>query len=269
LTLISPENLSYASTSQTVGLTAGQFLSYTVFLAFNYPDFANRYFRKTPLDVGVFTLGGYLTFWGWAYLIVTLGLAVMKREERTNNRDGIVSVYKTMWKVLKLRRMYYSPLPSPQSKNTYLFPPPYIDVQSFVIIHLISKIGFQANDAVTNLKLIEKGFSQEDLALTVLIDFPFEIGLGYYAGKWCSHFPPIQLWLWAFIGRLVASVLAQITVYIFPKDGTVEAWYLLVVIAEHIFSTFTSTVMFVAISAFHAKIADPEIGGTYMTLLAT
>lgn len=144
-----------------------------------------------------------------------------------------------------------------------------IDVQTFVVVHLISKIGFQANDAVTNLKLLDKGFSQEDMALTVLIDFPFEIGLGYYAGKWCAYFPPMQLWMWAFIGRLVAAVFAQITVWIFPRDGTVEAWYLLVVIAEHVFSTFTSTVMFVAISAFHAKIADPEIGGTYMTLLAT
>jgi PAT family acetyl-CoA transporter-like MFS transporter 1 len=138
-----------------------------------------------------------------------------------------------------------------------------------VIIHLISKIGFQANDAVTNLKLLDKGFSQEDMALTVLIDFPFEIALGYYAGKWCAYFPPMQLWMWGFIGRLVAAVLAQVTVFIFPSDGVVESWYLLVVIAEHIFSTFTSTVMFVAISAFHAKIADPEIGGTYMTLLAT
>jgi hypothetical protein len=45
--------------------------------------------------------------------------------------------------------------------------------------------------------------------------------------------------------------------------------YLLLVIVEHVFSTFMSTVMFVAISAFHAKIADPHIGGTYMTLLAT
>lgn len=143
------------------------------------------------------------------------------------------------------------------------------DIQTFVVIHLISKIGFQANDAVTNLKLLDKGFSQEDLALTVLIDFPFEIGLGYYAGKWCAYFPPMQLWMWAFIGRLVAACLAQVTVFFFPADRVVETWYLLVVIAEHIFSTFTSTVMFVAISAFHAKIADPEIGGTYMTLLAT
>jgi MFS transporter, PAT family, solute carrier family 33 (acetyl-CoA transportor), member 1 len=104
LTLLSEENLSYASTAQTVGLTAGQFLSFTVFLAFNSPDFANRYFRSTPLDVGIFTLGGYLTFWGWVYLVVTIGLAIFKKEERTNIRDGLVSVYKTMWKVIKLKR---------------------------------------------------------------------------------------------------------------------------------------------------------------------
>jgi PAT family acetyl-CoA transporter-like MFS transporter 1 len=245
LTLLTPGNISYASTAQTVGLTAGQFMSYTVFLAFNSPDFANKWFRKTPLDEGVMTLGGYLTFWGWAYIIVTLGLALLKKEEKTKNEDGIWDVYKVMWGVLKLK-----------------------NIQTIIIIHLIAKIGFQANDGVTNLKLIDKGFSQEDLALTVLIDFPFEIALGYYAGKWSTDYTPMRLWCWGFVGRLVAAVLAQITVIIFPKNG-VDTWYLLVVISEHIFSTFTNTVMFVAVSAFHARIADPVIGGTYMTLLAT
>jgi len=245
LTLLSPPHLSYASTAQTVGLTAGQFLSYTVFLAFNSPDFANHWFRQVPSDKGVMTLGGYLTFWGYAYLIVTLGLAFLKREERTKERDGIISVYKSMLGILKLR-----------------------NIQSIIIIHLIAKIGFQANDAVTNLKLVDKGFSQEDLALVVLIDFPFEIGLGYYAGQWSTAYPPIHIWCWGFIGRLIAAVVAQATVMMFPKDSE-QTWYLLTVIASHIFSTFTSTVMFVAISAFHAKIADPIIGGTYMTLLAT
>ncbi|KAI9858267.1 MAG: hypothetical protein M1813_007541 [Trichoglossum hirsutum] len=245
ITLLSSQNLSYASTAQTVGLTAGQFLSYTVFLAFNSPDFANRWFRTHEEEVGLMTLGGYLTFWGWAYIVVTLGLLVLKREEKTKERDGIVDVYKVMWKILKLK-----------------------NIQTFIAIALIAKIGFQANDAVTNLKLLDKGFSTEDLALTVLIDFPFEISLGYYAGKWSASFPPMQLWCWAFVARLIAAVVAHITVAIFPKDG-VETWYLLVVIAEHVFSTFSSTVMFVAISAFHARIADPVIGGTYMTLLAT
>ena len=245
LTLLSPQNLSYASTAQTVGLTAGQFLSYTVFLAFNSPDFANRWFRQNPSPEGVMTLGGYLTFWGWAYLVVTLGLAILKREEKTKDRDGILEVYKSMLGILKLR-----------------------NIQSIIIIHLIAKIGFQANDAVTNLKLLDKGFSQEDMALTVLIDFPFEISLGYYAGRWSTTYPPIHVWCWAFIGRLIAAVFAQAVVMIFPKDG-VQTWYLATVIVEHIFSTFMSTVMFVSISAFHAKIADPVIGGTYMTLLAT
>jgi len=245
LTLLSPQNLSYASTAQTVGLTAGHFMSYTVFLAFNAPDFANRWFRSTRSNVGVMTLGGYLTFWGWAYLFVTLGLAVLKREDKTNDREGITEVYRSMLGVLQLK-----------------------NIQSIIIIHLIAKIGFQANDAVTNLKLIDKGFSQEDMALTVLIDFPFEISLGYYAGRWSTANPPIHIWCFAFVGRLVAACLAQLTVMIFPANG-VQPWYLLTVIASHIFSTFTSTVMFVSISAFHAKIADPVIGGTYMTLLAT
>jgi PAT family acetyl-CoA transporter-like MFS transporter 1 len=245
LTLLSPGNISYASTAQTVGLTAGQFMSYTVFLAFSSADFANRWFRETPSDVGLMTLGGYLQFWGWAYIVVTIGLAFLKTEEKTKNEDGIYDVYKVMWGVLKLK-----------------------NIQTIIIIHLIAKIGFQANDAVTNLKLLEKGFSKEDMALTVLIDFPFEISLGYYAGKWSTTYTPMRLWCWAFVGRLLAAIIAQITVMIFPANG-VEMWYLLVVIAEHIFSTFTNTVMFVAISAFHARVADPVIGGTYMTLLAT
>jgi PAT family acetyl-CoA transporter-like MFS transporter 1 len=245
LTLLSPSNLSYASTAQTVGLTAGQFLSYTVFLALSSPDFANKYFRAVPQEAGLFTLDGYLIFWGWAYLVVTLGLAFLKREDRTKEKDSILDVYKVMGGILKLR-----------------------NVQIFIVIHLIAKIGFQANDAVTNLKLLDKGFSQEDLALTVLIDFPFEIMLGYYAGMWSEKYQPVRVWCWAFVGRLAAAVFAQIVVMAFPAGGTTTP-YLLTVIVEHVFSTFMSTVMFVAISAFHAKIADPAIGGTYMTLLAT
>ena len=245
LTLLSPPNLSYASTAQTVGLTAGHFLSYTVFLAFETPDLANRWFRAVPQKEGLMTLGGYLSFWGWGYLIVTLGLAMLKREEKTKERDGIMEVYRSMIGILKLK-----------------------NIQTIIVIHLIAKIGFQANDGVTNLKLLDKGFSQEDLALTVLIDFPFEISLGYYAGRWSTAYPAMHVWCWAFMGRLLAAVVAQGVVMIFPKGGT-TTWYLLTVIASHIFSTFTNTVMFVSISAFHAKISDPLIGGTYMTLLAT
>ena len=245
ISLLSIQNISYASTAQTVGLTAGQFLSHTVFLAFNAPDFTNRWFRTTPQEYGLMTLGGYMEFWGWAYLAVTLGLAILKQEEKTKERDGIMEVYRSMWGVLKLK-----------------------NIKTIMIIHLIAKLGFVTNDAVTNLKLLDKGFGQANLALVVLIDFPFEISLGYYAGKWSTEYTPLRLWCWAFVARLAAAIFAQFTIMIYPSGG-VTTWYMLVVIAAHIYSTFMNTIMFVAVSAFHARIADPAIGGTYMTLLAT
>ncbi|EQK98811.1 hypothetical protein G6O67_008393 [Ophiocordyceps sinensis] len=245
LTLLTPANVSFASTAQTVGLTAGHFMSYTVFLALNAKDFANKWIRTVPSEEGLVSLGGYLTFWGWAYIAVTIGLGLMKREEKSQNEDGVWDVYKIMWGILKLK-----------------------NVQTIIIVHLIAKIGFQANDGVTNLKLLDKGFGKDNMALTVLIDFPFEIGLGYYAGMWSQKYTPMRLWCWGFVGRLGAAMLAQLTVAVFPSSG-VTTGYLLLVIGEHVLSTFTNTVMFVAVSAFHAKVSDPVIGGTYMTLLAT
>jgi PAT family acetyl-CoA transporter-like MFS transporter 1 len=242
------QNMSYASTAQTVGLTAGSFLSHTVFLALQAPDFANAWFRAVPQEFGLLTLGGYMTFWGWTYLIVTVGLAFLKKEDKTNERDGIMEVYRSMWAVLKLP-----------------------NILIIIAIHLVSKLGFVTNEAVTNLKLLDKGFGQANLALVVLIDFPFELSLGYYAGKWSTEYTPLRLWCWAFVARLLAALFAQFTIMIYPTEvgEAVPFWYLLVVIASHIYSTFMSTIMFVASAAFHARIADPAIGGTYMTLLAT
>ena len=44
LTLLHEENKAYASTAQTIGLNTGYFLSFTVFLALNSPEF--RYFWR-------------------------------------------------------------------------------------------------------------------------------------------------------------------------------------------------------------------------------
>lgn len=64
----------------------------------------------------------------------------------------------------------------------------HADVQSFILLHLVAKIGFMANDSVTSLKLLEKGLLKEDMAVTVLIDFPFQIIGGWWVVHWmrCS-----------------------------------------------------------------------------------
>lgn len=147
------------------------------------------------------------------------------------------------------------------------------DVQTFLLIHLVAKIGFQANDAVSSLKLIEKGFSKEDLALTVLIDFPFQIILGYFAARWSRGDNALRPWLVGYVARLIFAVIAMGIVAGLPSSsgssGGVGYAYFALIIVTTVAGSFASTVQFVGISAFHTQIADPLIGGTYMTLLNT
>jgi len=65
-------------------------------------------------------------------------------------------------------------------------------MRRFILVLLVAKIGFIANESVTGLKLLEKGFSKEDLALAVLIDFPFQLLVGYYAAKWSNGPEPLK-----------------------------------------------------------------------------
>lgn len=51
-------NVGYASTCNSVGQTAGFFLGYVLFMAFESPDFCNAYLRTEPSDKGMVTLAG-------------------------------------------------------------------------------------------------------------------------------------------------------------------------------------------------------------------
>ncbi|AMD19815.1 HCL336Wp [Eremothecium sinecaudum] len=304
LTILSEQSLSYASTAQTVGMNAGYFLSFSIFLTFNSNHFMNKYIRSTPLDYGLISFSGYLKFSGTVYFLVTLYVMLFTKEypfkgnvlplsaaakkddafisieltpagapvtdiEYTEDlfpgKTSLLNVYKTFLKVLRLPA-----------------------VQSLVILHFVSKFAFQCNEGATSLKLLEKGFKREDLAITSLIDFPFEVIFGYYVAKWSSenaHSEPKRLprfirlligrpgvltpWLVGFLGRIVAAIMGSYVVATFPEDGKITKGYFLTVIIQHLLGAFMATVQFVGISAFHTRIADPEIGGTYMTLLNT
>ncbi|QFZ27743.1 putative uncharacterized membrane protein [Clavispora lusitaniae] len=276
LTCLSPESLPFASTAQTIGMNCGYFSSFTVFLALNSPEFANKYLRETPKDTGLFSLGGYLAFWGWAYLLVTIFIFFVPEDPphlKNLNHDRLSAEHfkdedhhnrpsrgkEKYWSELK--HVYLTML------NVLKLP----NVQVFVVILLIAKLGFQVNEAATNLKLLEKGLSKEDLSITVLIDFPFEMVFGYYAGGWSSGKSPLKPWLFGFAGRLITAAMAHLILLFFPKveDGKIPFKLFFLIIVQHLFGSFMSTIQFVSLCAFHTKIADPAIGGTYMTTLNT
>ncbi|KAJ3326135.1 hypothetical protein HDV06_000011 [Boothiomyces sp. JEL0866] len=245
ISLLTDENKIYASTAQTIGLNTGYFLSFTVFLAFNSPEFCNAYLRSTPSDSGLLTLGQYLFFWGVMFLVCDFCLLFFTETLDDYEEESISSVYKTIIDICQMKHM-----------------------QVFIGVLMICKIGFQANDAVTGLKLLELGFNKEYLGLTVLLDFPLQIVFGYYAAKWSSGKRPLLPWLYGFYGRLLAAVICMAVVYSYPKEG-VTTTYLVIVIAASVFSSFMNTIQFVGMGTFFTKISDPAIGGTYMTFLNT
>nr|VWO97734.1 N/A [Ganoderma boninense] len=239
LTLLSEENLAYASTCQTIGLNTGYLMSYTVFLALNSEEFAQKW------GIPRLSMGTYLFFCASLSFLVTIWLFFVKEEKATTEDIGIKAVYVTMWEICKLKH-----------------------VQIFLVVHLLAKIGWQASDAVSQLKMVEKGLKREDLAITVLIDFPFEIVGGWLAGKWARGDKPLRAWIYAFWPRLFMTFLITLMVYWFPKPPISTGFFVSLVILT-VMQSFSSTIQFGAMSAFHTRISDPVVGGTYMTLLNT
>ena len=93
LTLLSEENLSYASTCQTIGLNTGFFASFTVFLALNSDAFRYvhamiippRLFDPSLLfserwGIPVLSLSTYLRFWSVICFGVTIWLMFFQKE---------------------------------------------------------------------------------------------------------------------------------------------------------------------------------------------
>jgi len=241
LTLLSQDCLSYASTCQTIGLNTGFFASFTVFLAFNSETFAAKW------GIPVLTISAYLRFWAVVCYLVTIWLVFFKKEDKETSVEAEMSikeVYKTIWTICQLRH-----------------------VQLLIVVHLFAKIGFVAGEA-TSLKMVEKGLKREDLSLAVLVDFPFQILGGWFAAKWSRGEKPLRPWLYAFWPRFVFGLVSTLTVYWFPKPPITTGFFCFL-IGHTIVSSFTSTIQFVGISAFHTRVSDPLIGGTYMTLLNT
>jgi hypothetical protein len=106
-------------------------------------------------------------------------------------------------------------------------------------MHLFAKIGFAANDAATSLKMVEKGFKREDLAVAVLIDFPFQIMGGWLTASWSRGNKPLNPWIWAFWPRLALALVATLIVYWFPEPSYSFRFFVFIVV-QTILSSFSS-----------------------------
>ncbi|CAN9511497.1 unnamed protein product [Ophioblennius macclurei] len=257
LTMLSRENVGYASTCNSVGQTAGYFLGNVLFLALESANFCNKYLRMVPKDTGIVTLPDFLFFWGVVFLVSTTLVAIFKKENgntRENRRipeetQGVMETYKLLFSIIKMPTVF-----------------------TFCSLLLTAKIGFSAADAVTGLKLVEAGVPKEQLALLAVPMVPLQILLPVVISRYTAGPRPLDVFYKAFPFRLLIGLEYALLVWWTPSVRQEEGfpvYYYAIVLLSYAVHQVALYSMYVACMAFHAKVSDPFIGGTYMTLLNT
>jgi MFS transporter, PAT family, solute carrier family 33 (acetyl-CoA transportor), member 1 len=106
----------------------------------------------------------------------------------------------------------------------------FIDVQKIFLVHFVAKIGYMGHEIVTSLKLVEKGLPKEDLAVAVLVDFPFQIIAGWLAGQWSRGEKPLRPWMNAYWFRIGFAFIGMAMVATFPGAPLGWGWFMLFIL---------------------------------------
>jgi len=250
LTMLKPKNVGYASTCNSVGQTTGWCFGYILFTSLE--------------SAKLITFSQFLLFWGIVFLITTTLIAIFKTEKNTGEASvgpegeaiaaepelGLIDTYKMLWKILRL---------------------PLIPI---VMVFLFTAgFGSSAVESMTNLKLIDRGVPKDKIAMLAIPMIPVKIVLTIFLTRFTVGPRPMNVWLISYPFRLIFCLLMVLLVFITPMfeydDGGFPTHYYVLVIAIFALHRVGIYAMFVAGMAFHARISDPAIGGTYMTFLNT
>jgi PAT family acetyl-CoA transporter-like MFS transporter 1 len=89
LSMLSRENVGYASTCNSIGQTVGYFVAHVGFLALQDADVCNKYLRAEPQSMGMVTLASFMFFWGIIFIGTTLFVWAFKKEEHDESEEEV------------------------------------------------------------------------------------------------------------------------------------------------------------------------------------
>jgi len=189
-------------------------------------------------------------FWGVVFLIVTTLVGIFKTEDKDDDSiPGVVETYRQVFQLLKVK-----------------------NVQKYILFAMTSRIGLCAADSLTGLKLVEKGVPKANLALLAVPLTPISMVMPIFISKFTAGPAPLRTWSLSYVPRLIVGIMFAGLVYLtgnLANNGDLPMWYYGLLIFVFVLSQIASNCTYTSIMAFNAKISDPEIGGTYMTMLNT
>jgi MFS transporter, PAT family, solute carrier family 33 (acetyl-CoA transportor), member 1 len=283
LTLLSRENVAYGTVCNAIGQTFGFILANQGFLIFSD--------RKWCRDVlGLHTplldLSSFMFFWGLFFLFLTFLLFFITESTSLPLTSSLTTLSSP-----STCTSLISPISWSSIGRTYtaIYEICRLHaVQKLMIILLTSKLSLGPCDAVSIFKLQEYGMPRSDIAILspvlLLISFSLPVLLGpilashpldlFWKGLFLKLFSTISIWiLFQFLSS--SSSIIQLEGTSIPTSHPNLTHYppfrsyFFIFSAIMIFNEIASNIIFNSQMSFFSKIADPSIGGTYMTLLNT
>ncbi|KAL3312955.1 hypothetical protein Ciccas_008450 [Cichlidogyrus casuarinus] len=338
LTMLSRENVGWASTCNTVGQPLGSIVAFVIFIALESPTFTNDYIRSTPIPgQGIISakVGFFKSETGQHSIdedtprTTTLGKMILRSiknkksekfeiphsyefeiKEETHNKSSskdekldnseveldltLVETYSVMFSIIKLK-----------------------PIMIYIVVQFLIRFSYSCAESLLILKLIEWGASKEKIVLLTFLTLPMQLILPLALAKWSSGNNPLLLCSRMIIPRLFVATFSVPLVYysyyfrsseldlsqpirsITPVPNEIRSVayedfntltslqtlnstdhvrplkynfgteFYMIVLANALLYTAVQYPMYVSQMAFNAKISDPVVGGTYMTLLNT
>lgn len=244
LTMLRRENVGYGSTVNAFGQVFGYTISFTGFMALEHFQLV--------------TLPGFMFFWGVVFLVVTTMVTVWKKETPAPGAEDvepedIKTTYLDMLKICQL----------PSIRRT-------------LVLLFTWKLFFAPADAISGLKMQELGVSKDVMAWFATASTPVHLIMPVLVSRWAAGRYPLDLAMWVYPFRVMLTGVAAVVVFRTPtaalqSDNSADTpWeFYTVVMALIIVQAALMNAHFVGQMGFFAKVSDPAIGGTYMTLLNT
>ena len=201
------------------------------------------------------TLHSFVAVFGWVFLIVTFLVWAFKEEREQPGAaepEGLAATYKQVIELSKLS-----------------------SVRGLCLVLMTVKVAFAPADSVATFKLQDYGMPKADIATYS----PIPLVIGLFLPAFISSMvaaDPISMVQWGIPLKLFTCFLSYLVVQATPAAYANAAQgigpstsFLCGFVGTMVLHEISGTLIFMSFMSFFNKVADPAIGGTYMTLLNT
>lgn len=292
LTMLSRDNVGYASLCNSIGQSLGVFLANQGFIALSDPLWCQQFLGFSS-DKPFLTLDRFMLFWGWVFIVVTLLVLVGKSEgsfkgvcspgqETSHGKSSGPIKLDGRSTPDKLEGANVNSTVAPdddepdglvetlrQLYSIFKLPP----IHTLCLVLLTCKVAFSAADAVSTFKLQEYGMPKTELSMISPLLMAVGFIIPMVSGKVISSSPlrvlSVGIKLKLFTSAL-RWLMVQLCRVVYQSDNlTTRYTFFYSLVVSMVLHEAAGNLIFISFMTFFSKISDANIGGTYMTFLNT